>query len=126
MGAGLSQTELARLAGVAQSVISAYENGRREPSLAQLGRLVEASGHRLSVDLLPRGAVRGLPDTALGRRVRRRRAALLRAVQAAGAGNLRVFGSVARGDTRADSDVDCSSTCQLGLACSPCRRWRGS
>ena len=47
-----------------------------------------------------------LPDTPLGRQVRRRRAALLRAVQAAGAGNLRVFGSVARGDARPDSDVD--------------------
>jgi predicted nucleotidyltransferase len=106
VAAGLSQSELARSAGVAQSVISAYENGRREPSLPQLERLVEATGHRLSVDLQPGGAVRGLPDTPLGRRLRRRRAALLRAVQAAGAGNLRVFGSVARGDARPDSDVD--------------------
>jgi predicted nucleotidyltransferase len=104
--AGLSQSELARAAGVAQSVISAYENGRREPSLPQLERLVEATGHRLSVDVVDGGAVSGLPDTALGRRVRRRRSALLKAVQAAGADNLRVFGSVARGDARPDSDVD--------------------
>jgi transcriptional regulator with XRE-family HTH domain len=32
--AGLSQTELAVRAGVAQSVISAYETGRREPALS--------------------------------------------------------------------------------------------
>ena len=104
--AGLSQNELARSAGVAQSVISAYENGRREPSLPQLERLVEATGYRLSIDLEPGDAARTLPDTALGRRVRRRRAALLRAVHKAGADNLRVFGSVARGDNRSDSDVD--------------------
>lgn len=104
--AGLSQNELARSAGVAQSVISAYENGRREPSLPQLERLVEATGHRLSVDLEPGNAARTLPDTALGRRVRRHRAALLRAVHRAGAGNLRAFGSVARGDAHPDSDVD--------------------
>lgn len=104
--AGLSQSELARSAGVAQSVISAYENGRREPSLPQLARLVEATGHRISINIEPGNGARTLPDTVLGRRVRRRRAALLRAVHQAGAENLRVFGSVARGDAGADSDVD--------------------
>lgn len=38
--------------------------------------------------------------------MRRHRAALLRAVHQAGAENLRVFGSVARGDADLDSDVD--------------------
>ena len=42
--AGLSQTELARRAAVAQSVISAYETDRREPGLAMLTKLVEAAG----------------------------------------------------------------------------------
>jgi len=106
VGAALSQSELARRAGVAQSVISAYENGRREPSLPQLERLVEATGNHLRVDIELGESVRGLPDTPLGRRVRRRRAALLRAVESVGARNLRVFGSVARGDARSDSDVD--------------------
>ena len=40
---GLSQTELARRAKVAQSVISAYESGRREPGLSMLSRLVAAT-----------------------------------------------------------------------------------
>lgn len=106
VAAGLSQNELARSAGVAQSVISAYENGRREPSLPQLSRLVEATGHRISIDIEPGNVARTLPNTVLGRRVRRRRAALLRAIHEAGAENLRVFGSVARGDACADSDVD--------------------
>lgn len=40
-----TQTELAERAGVAQSVISAYEAGRRQPSLPTLARLIEAAGH---------------------------------------------------------------------------------
>lgn len=48
---GLSQVDYALVAGVSQPVISAYENGKREPSLATLERLVAASGRRLRVDL---------------------------------------------------------------------------
>lgn len=42
--AGLSQNELARRSGVASTLISAYENGRRVPSGDALIRLVEACG----------------------------------------------------------------------------------
>jgi len=45
LSARLSQTDLARRAGVPQSVVSAYENGRREPSLSTLRRLVESTGN---------------------------------------------------------------------------------
>ena len=71
--ARLSQTDLARRAGVAQSVISAYESDRREPGMAMLSKLIEATGHQLalSVEPLP-GRCLGLPDTPLGRRLRRR------------------------------------------------------
>jgi len=48
--AGLSQTELARRVGVAQSVISAYGNCRRQPGAGVLARLVEAAGHSLRVE----------------------------------------------------------------------------
>ena len=106
-GAGLSQSELAQRAGVAQSVVSAYEAGRREPSLPTLARLIAATGHELTVDLVRRDrTVRGLPDTSLGRRLRMHRQALLDAVDRAGGSNLRVFGSVARGEDGPDSDVD--------------------
>ena len=105
--AGLSQSELARRAGVPQSVVSEYEAGKRQPALPTLARLVAATGHELTIGLERRDpTVRGLPDSPLGRRVRRRRRALLAAVAAAGASNLQVFGSVARGEDTADSDVD--------------------
>lgn len=50
--------------------------------------------------------MRGLPDTPLGRRLRRHRQALLDAVATFGGSNLRVFGSVARGEDGPSSDVD--------------------
>lgn len=105
--AGLSQGELARRAGVSQPVVSAYENGRREPGLSMLAKLVEASGHRLRVDLVAQpDRPRGLPDTLMGRQLRRRRRAIIDAAERRGMGNVRVFGSVARGDDTETSDVD--------------------
>ncbi len=103
----LSQSELARRAGVSQKVISAYESGRHQPSLPTLMRLVEATGSRLEV------AVRQ-PSTArprqlggqLGRRLRSRRAEVTEAAARHGVANVRVFGSVARGEEAAESDVD--------------------
>ena len=44
--ARMSQTDVARHAGVAQSVVSAYESGRRDPSLRTFAKLVGATGHR--------------------------------------------------------------------------------
>jgi uncharacterized protein len=105
--ARLSQTELAGRAGVAQSVISAYESDRREPALRTLTKLVAATGHRLVVSLEPDPAMRpGLPDSPLGRRLRRFRTAVLETAQQHGATNVRVFGSVARGQDAPDSDID--------------------
>lgn len=104
---GLSQSELARRAGVAQSVVSAYESGKRQPALATLSRLIAATGHQLTITLERSDpAVRGLPDTPLGRRIRKHRRALLAAAAKAGGSNLRMFGSVARGEDGPDSDVD--------------------
>jgi uncharacterized protein len=103
----LSQTEVARRAGVAQSVISAYESGRREPSVSTLERLVRATGHRLVLDLERTNEYpRGIPDTPLGRRLRQRRRTVLACAARHGASNVRVFGSTARGEDQAESDVD--------------------
>ncbi|MGH3873294.1 MAG: helix-turn-helix domain-containing protein [Pseudonocardiaceae bacterium] len=105
--ARLSQNDLARRAGVAQSVISAYESDRREPGLRTLAKLIEATGHQLSFELIPAPHHRlGLPDTRLGRRLRRHRGALLEVAARRGARNVRVFGSVARGGDTDTSDVD--------------------
>jgi len=47
--AGLSQRELARRSGVAATLISAYENGRRVPSGDALLRLLDAAGATVEV-----------------------------------------------------------------------------
>ena len=49
---------------------------------------------------------RGKPPTELRRLLRERRAELLAAAARRGASNLRVVGSVARGDDEAGSDID--------------------
>lgn len=105
--ARLSQTDVARRSGIAQSVISAYESGRREPGVHTLARLVQATGHELELDIIPApNRQLGLPDTPLGRRLRRRRRAVIETAAKRGAHNVRVFGSVARGEDTAASDID--------------------
>ena len=41
---GLTQAEVARRVGIPATVLSAYERGRRQPSLEVAGRIVEALG----------------------------------------------------------------------------------
>lgn len=72
-----------------------------------LRKLIEASGHDLEIQLTPHpDPPRGLPDTPRGRSLRRHRKALIELASRHDATNLRVFGSVARGDDTASSDVD--------------------
>src|SRR5580700_4937288 len=105
-GAGISQAELAFRAGVAQSVISAYEAGRRQPSLPTLARLIDSAGSDLVVDIRQQPPQLSRLSGPVGRHVRRKRRALVAAAAAHEVTNLRVFGSVARGEDRPDSDVD--------------------
>jgi transcriptional regulator with XRE-family HTH domain len=46
---GLSQAELARRTGMQRSVLSAYERGRRQPSVAALARVAAAAGLELQL-----------------------------------------------------------------------------
>jgi predicted nucleotidyltransferase len=84
----MSQNQLADLAGIPQPNLSAYENGRRVPSQETLQRL----------------------DAALASTVSERFAAareeILSAAARRGLSDVRVFGSVARGDAAAESDLD--------------------
>lgn len=45
--AGLSQDELAHRAGTSRTAVSAYEHGRKSPSLATVDRLVASAGYEL-------------------------------------------------------------------------------
>lgn len=113
--AGLSQVELARRAGVTQSVISAYESGHRQPSVLTLAALVEAAGYELEVNVRELPGNLGRLTGPVGRRVRQHRVELVAAAAAHGVVNLRVFGSVTRGEDRQDSDVDLLADIPAGM-----------
>jgi transcriptional regulator with XRE-family HTH domain len=51
--AGLTQSALAARAGVSQQAISAYETGRKEPTLPTLQRLLAAAGLEMRIHLEP-------------------------------------------------------------------------
>ncbi len=114
--AGMSQAELAARAGVTQSVISAYESGHRQPAVPTLAALVDAAGYELVLDLRPQPKRLSRLSGPVGRRVRRRRHDIVTAAAAHGVQNLRVFGSVARGQDRPDSDVDLLVDLPSGLS----------
>ena len=88
LAAGLTQRELAERAGVPQPNVSAYELGRREPNAETRRRLDSA------LQLPLRSRLRAARDELISAAARR------------GLADLRVFGSVARGDDDATSDVD--------------------
>lgn len=88
VGAGLSQRQLAARAGVPQPSIAAYESGRRAPAAQTLARLE---------------AVIRTPSLAA---LRTRRREVVAAAEARHLGNVRVFGSVARDEADAASDID--------------------
>jgi uncharacterized protein len=70
------------------------------PTLATLERLLQACGRELTLSSRP------ISESDPIARVRRHAPALHRAAARRGASNIRVFGSVARGDTGPASDVD--------------------
>lgn len=95
---GITQTELARRSGVAQSNIAAYENGRRRPSEDMLARLIAATRQRPS------------------ELVDQHRTAIRQIGAAHKASELRLFGSVAQGTDTIDSDLDVLVTFEPGAS----------
>lgn len=97
---------LAALAGVTQSVISAYETGTREPSLVTLKRLIEATGLHLSIAL--DDAERSTPALAgsIQEQVLRSRDLIVQIAAKYGVQVIGFFGSVARGEDGPGSDID--------------------
>jgi predicted nucleotidyltransferase/DNA-binding XRE family transcriptional regulator len=104
--AGLSQRDLAAAAGTSQPAIARYESGHGEPRADTLERLLAACGATIAAQKAPRRTER-IPATGpKGRLLRRRRAHVLRKAAEAGLVNVRVFGSVARGEDTDESDID--------------------
>jgi predicted nucleotidyltransferase/DNA-binding XRE family transcriptional regulator len=111
VGAGLTQSELARRAGTSQPALARYETGNALPTLPTLERLLAACGK--SLELRAGQASGGKSATSLRGRlgeqaltIRQHRRDLLAAARAHGVRRLRVFGSVARGEASAGSDID--------------------
>lgn len=76
--------------------MSAYESGARQPSLPTLERLVRAAGCELDITLrAPRAQVLAGP---VGQKLLRHRRKVRDIIARHGLSNVRVFGSVARGE----------------------------
>ena len=111
-----ANSELAARAGVTQSVISAYESGHRQPSVPTLAALIDATGFELAMAVRRQPRRLKMLSGPVGQRVRRRRHDLVAAAAAHGVSGLRVFGSVARGQDRPDSDVDLLAELPPGMS----------
>ena len=61
---GLSQRELANLAGVPQPTIAAIESAQREPSLTLLSSIIESGGGSLKIEIRPLARY-GVVNTAI-------------------------------------------------------------
>jgi predicted nucleotidyltransferase/DNA-binding XRE family transcriptional regulator len=109
--AHLSQQELAALAGTSQPALARYESGVTIPALPTLERLLLACGRELRIDVPARSDdARPISVRAqlgpVAERVRRHRRAIFTAARKRGISKVRVFGSLARGESEAGSDLD--------------------
>lgn len=95
---GLTQRDLASLTGIAQTTIARIESGRHMPTMATLTRLLEGAGFRATISLVNTRH----PSELLSQH----RDAILEAAARHRISRVRVFGSVARGEDRPDSDLD--------------------
>ena len=110
--AGMSQAELAERVGTSQSALARYETGAGLPTLPTLERLLLGCGRRLEIRTartdepsVRASSVRGqIGPLAQALRDHRRR--LLDVARAHGVRKVRVFGSLARGESVPTSDVD--------------------
>jgi uncharacterized protein len=102
--AGLTQTELARRAETSQAMVARYETGAASPTVRTRARLLHAAGYSLVLSGPSTNSL-GPPNPAAAM-LREHRAEIQAAAKAVGAENVRVFGSVARGEETPDSDVD--------------------
>lgn len=100
--AGLTQAELAQRAGTSQPTIAAYEAGDKVPNVSTLERVLGATGTTLTA-IRSQGSQR---SGRLRRLLEQRRAEIVELATRHHARNVRVFGSVARGEETEASDID--------------------
>jgi predicted nucleotidyltransferase/DNA-binding XRE family transcriptional regulator len=100
--AGLTQAELARRAGTSQPTIAAYEAGDKIPKVSTLERVLGATGTTITASR-SQGA---RPSGRLRRLLEERRDEIVELAARHHARNVRLFGSVARGEETDTSDVD--------------------
>lgn len=106
LAAGLTQAELAARIGTTQSAIARLERGGTVPTVETLYRLAGELGLRFEINpkeglVVPPGEY---PPTLED--LRARRDEILGITSKHGARDVRVFGSVARGEARKSSDID--------------------
>lgn len=101
---GLTQAQLAESAGTSQAAVARYEAGKVSPSVATLTRLLRAAGFELKVELLP--CTKTNLASFRAQTLRAHRGEINKLAHPLGVSNIRIFGSVARGDDDNQSDVD--------------------
>lgn len=102
--AGFTQQHLAARAGTSQAAIARYEAGTVSPSVATLERLTIACGQRLA--LTPKPLRANQQTSQLTEQLREHRQEVLAQAHRLGIRNVRIFGSVARGEDTDASDID--------------------
>jgi len=105
--AKLSQAALADRAKTSQPAVARYEAGAASPSLGTLERILAACGSSLVLRAPQRRRPARKPSSGRSLAlIRRHRNRLKAAAERHGVRDLRVFGSVARGDENPESDID--------------------
>ena len=109
---GLSQRELSSITGISQADICKLERGLSNPSLSTVSRIMEATGARLKVDYVIDEARPNFLIESWGNasekiiEVSKESAILAKNVLGDDADSIVLYGSCARGENTADSDVD--------------------
>lgn len=100
----LTQEQVAERAGTSQSAVVRYEKGLQTPSVDTLKRLLKANGFDLILDI--KRAKKVAPKSELFKIVQANRGEIREILHSLGARNIRIVGSVARGDDNEKSDLD--------------------
>ncbi|MEM9747964.1 MAG: helix-turn-helix domain-containing protein [Actinomycetota bacterium] len=98
--ASMSARALAAESGVSPSTVTRIERGEISPTVSMLERLLRASGHELEIGLSRSDAAPTISE------VRSHADTILEIVQRIGGRDVRLIGSVARGDATPTSDLD--------------------